>query len=285
MTAASLHVDLDGAWPIDALPASGYFDASQWGPALRFTTSTRLIESFYAGIRDRCAPFTLYGSGDFHHLAALWLRCVAEPFTLVSFDNHPDWDVRPPRWACGGWINRALELPHLSAAHVWGLGNFELHWPNRLFACRAALREGRLTVHPWAERLPARDRGLWPCVTRADWRDAFESFVRSMAGGAVYITVDLDCLAGEEAATNWENGLFTAADVAWAIGRLREQTRIAGGDVCGAWSVPHYARWTQRFAARFDHPKLPAVDPVAAQRKNLAALEQIWPVLTGTSQP
>ena len=282
-SSACLHLDLDSAWPADAVPDCARLDVTQWGPPLRFTTSTRLIESFYDEIKDRCAPFTLFGSGDFHHLAALWLRHVAEPFALVSFDNHPDWDVRPPRWCCGGWINRALELPRLKAAHVWGLGNFELHWPNRLFACRGALRNRRLEVHPWAERLPAKDRSRWPSVTRENWRDGFRQFARALAGETVYVTVDLDCLSSAEAATNWENGLFTAADVAWAIAQLRAIARLAGGDVCGAYSPPRYARWKQRLAARFDHPSLPPVDSGEARRKNLAALRQIWPVLTGAS--
>jgi hypothetical protein len=63
---------------------------------------------------------------------------------------------------------------------------------------------------------------------------------------------------------------------------LRESSQIIGGDVCGAYSPPSYARFKQRFAADFDHPKiqLPAADRIRVI--NFAALEKLWPLLTGT---
>ena len=80
--------------------------------------------SFIARWRTELAPFVLYGSGDFHHLTALWLRRLTQAVVLVSFDNHPDWDVRPPRWCCGGWVNRALELPQREEGERVGLREF-----------------------------------------------------------------------------------------------------------------------------------------------------------------
>ncbi len=52
-------------------------------------------------------------------------------------------------------------------------------------------------------------------MTRQNWRERFGHFVDGLKGERVYVTVDLDCLRAEEAITNWENGLFTAEDVAW----------------------------------------------------------------------
>src|SRR5207302_2541260 len=168
-----------------------------------------------------------------------WMRRIREPFTLVSFDNHPDWDVRPPRWACGGWINRALELPALRRAVVWGCGNFEFDWPHRMFANHAAQREGRLRVWPWEERLRPKARARRPGMTRENWRDKFDAFAAALAGERVYVTIDLDCLRAGESVTNWEQGLFSAEDIAHALGRLRARVgELAGGDVCGAWSRP-----------------------------------------------
>ena len=62
------------------------------------------------------------------------------------------------------------------------------------------------------------------------------------------MTVDMDCLREEDAATDWEPGLFSAEEVAWAIGRLRQHATMIFGDVCGATSPPTYARAFQRFA-------------------------------------
>ena len=280
MTNRVLHLNLDDAWPNESigLPRA---DARSWGPRLRFSVPPRLIEQFYREReKDLAAPFLLYGSGDFHHMTALRLRSVVEPIVLVSFDNHPDWDVRPPQWACGGWVNRALELPSVRLVSVWGCGNFECWWPHQIFGNRRAERAGILEVHPWADDRPLKDRQRKGAILRENWRERFKEFAKRLIGENVYVTIDLDCLRIEQAVTNWESGRFTVADLEWALGKLRESSRIIGGDICGAYSSPRYARFKQRFAAEFDHPKiqLPAVDQI--YRTNSNALAALWPALT-----
>jgi arginase family enzyme len=277
----ALHLNLDDAWrggPLD-LPV---IDARTWGPRLRFSAPARLVAEFYGEHETNLAsPFLLYGSGDFHYLTALRLRRIAGPFVLVSFDNHPDWDVRPPKWGCGGWVNRALELSYVRRTSVWGCGNFECWWPHQIFGNRRAEREGILEVHPWADGRSAKDRQRRGAILRDNWRQHFEQFVKVIGGENVYCTIDLDCLHAGEAVTNWEAGRFAIADLEWALGKLRESTQIVGGDICGAYSPPSYVRFKQRFAAEFDHPKiqLPAADRI--HEINLAALERLWPLLSG----
>ncbi len=127
-------------------------------------------------------------------------------------------------------------------------------------------------------------RARWPVIARGDWREKFRAFAAKLGGRKVYVTMDTDCLRSEEAVTNWEQGLFTADDVAAALGDLRTSgAQIIGGDICGAWSQPEYARWKQKFAANFDRPKLPPIDPVNAREVNERSLAVLWPALTGTS--
>jgi arginase family enzyme len=277
----ALHLNLDDAWrnePV-GLPVC---DARSWAPRLRFSAPPRLIEAFYREHEaDLAAPFLLYGSGDFHHLTALRLRRIAEPVVLVSFDNHPDWDVRPPKWACGAWVNRALELSHVRRASVWGCGNFECWWPHQIFGNRRAERSGILEVHPWADDRPLKDRQRKGAILRENWRERFEEFLERGAGENIYVTIDLDCLRIEEAVTNWESGRFTVCDLEWALRRLAESARIMGGDICGAYSPPVYARWKQRFAAEFDRPKLEPPNLEQARTINVASLEKLWPLLAG----
>ena len=257
-------------------------DARWWGPRLRFSAPARLIEEFHREYEARVARFIVYGSGDFHHLTALWVRQLRDPFVLVSFDNHPDWDLRPPRWTCGGWINRALELPNVTKVSVWGCGNFECWWPRQFFGNRRAERQGRLDVHPWADGRSASDQDRRGAILRSNWREHFARFASELNGSEVYVTIDLDCLRAEEAVTNWESGRFTVGDVSWALAQLRSaNARIVAGDICGAFSPPVYARAKQRFAARMDHPKLPPVDLKSAQQINVSALRALWPALTG----
>jgi hypothetical protein len=278
LIARALHLNLDDAWRDQPLGLP-IVDACEQGPQLRFSAPPRLIDKFYREFESRLAPFLLYGSGDFHHLSALWIRRVAQPLIVVSFDNHPDWDIRPPKWCCGGWINRALELPHVRRISIWGCGNFECWWPRQLFGNRRAERAGRLEVHPWADQRPMKDRQRRGAILRENWREHFEGFVRNLDGANVYVTIDLDCLAAGEAVTNWESGRFTVVDLEWGLTKLRESCRIVAGDICGAFSRPVYARWKQRFASEMDHPKLARPNVQEIQRINLAALERIWPLM------
>lgn len=277
--ANTLHIDLDGAWPRAAIGGS-YHDARAWGPRLRYSTSAEELESFAAETPGGGRTFTLFGSGDFHHLAALWIRRVEEKVTVISFDNHPDWDTRPPRWGCGTWLNRALEFPHVEAAAIWGCGNFELNWPGHLFTDRGALATGRLRVWPWTERLAASGQRRFPGITPLDWRAQFQAFAAQLAGRRLYVTVDLDCLDAAESATNWEPGLFAAADIAWALRELRAHGEIIGGDLCGAASPARYARWGQRLLAKWDHPRQTEPDSKESAARNGRALATIWPALT-----
>ena len=278
MPAPALHLNLDDAWdlPASMLPT---IDAREWGPRLRFSAPAREMEEFYRTRAGELPAFLVYGSGDFHHLSALWVRKVARLTTVVSFDNHPDWDIRPPRWACGGWVNRALDLPLIERVNVWGCGNFECWWPGRLFGNQRAERSGRLAVHPWADERSAREQRRRGAIFRHDWQEKFDRFVEGLGPKPVYVTIDLDCLREEEAATNWENGRFTLADLEWALDRLGRGQRIVGGDICGAWSPARYARRKQRFVSELDHPKLPPLDPEVVRQTNQAALERLLPAL------
>ena len=275
---SSVHLNLDDAWP--HLDGFETIDLREWGPKLRYHGRRAEVDQFYSAIREKLTPFVLYGSGDFHYLAGVLLRRVTEPVTVISFDNHPDWDVRPPYWSCGGWVNRALELPNVQRVAVWGCGNFELQFPSRLFANRKALRSGRLEVHAWAERQPPAVCKRFDCMTLENWKERFERFAQALADENVYVTVDLDCLREEESVTNWENGLFRAEDVAWALSRLHARGRVIGGDVCGAYSLPRYARRFQHFAGNWDHPKTAVVDAERAATVTSAALRRIWPALS-----
>jgi arginase family enzyme len=254
-------------------------DVRRWGPQLRFAAPHKLIETFAREVGPHLPPFLLFGSGDFHHLSALWIRHLREPVVVVSFDNHPDWDVRPPRWSCGGWINRALELPHVEKVSIWGCGNFECWWPAQLFGNRRAERQGRLDVHAWGDDQPRRRQERRGAIFYASWRGEFERFVAELGTRNVYVTIDMDCLRDEESITNWENGKFTADDVVWALQKLRTGARAVAGDVCGAYSRPSYARRTQAFMAEWDHPKLGARELSEARRFNGAALAKLWPAL------
>jgi arginase family enzyme len=255
-------------------------DARQIGKSLRFITSKKIIEKFENEFGRFFRPFTLSGSGDFHHLSAIYVRQFKEPLAIVSFDNHPDWDIRPPHWSCGAWVNRALENELIQQIAVWGCGSFECRWPWRLLGNHRACRSGRLVVRPWRHEQTDYPEWLQP-ISRAEWQESFKRFAAALPS-RVYVTVDLDCLVSTDAVTNWESGQFSTNDVVWAIQCLREHSTLMGGDLCGVYSPQEYGSGFQRLAGRFDHPPQPHIPSNEIQRINERAIGQIWPVLIGT---
>jgi len=278
-----MRLNLDDAW-FGEIHELAELEAKKWGPHLRFSAPLTVVEEFFSAHDAGLPSFLVYGSGDFHHLTALWIRRTTAPIVVVSFDNHPDWDIRPPKWCCGSWVNRALELPHVQKVSVWGCGNFECWWPGQVFGNRRAERAGRLEVRVWADDRPVKDQQRRGALFRETWRAEFERFVDGLAGGDVYVTIDLDCLRAGEAVTNWENGKFRLDDVVWALGCLQRRARIVAGDICGAFSEQKYARAKQRFVARLDHPKLPRPDKREAIGINTATVEKLWTALTDGNQ-
>src|SRR5438270_13782206 len=78
--AESVHLNLDGAWEegILGIPVR---DLRSWGPRLRYHGTRAGVEEFYREVAPHLAPFVLYGSGDYHYLAAVLLRRVPSPLT------------------------------------------------------------------------------------------------------------------------------------------------------------------------------------------------------------
>jgi hypothetical protein len=278
LKSSGLYLNLDDAWDNGVLGLQEH-DLRNWGPRLRYCAPRSIVESFYREIEDILTPFVLHGSGDFHYLTTLFLRKMTMPVTIVSFDNHPDWDRRPPHWSCGGWTVRALAGGAVEQVNIWGCGNFELRFPHCIFADFSSLRSGRLVPYAWAERQTSGVCRRFNCITRMNWKEKFSEFADAMNERDIYITVDMDCLRTEDAVTNWENGLFSSEDLAWALTLLHDKTNVVGGDVCGAYSLPVYDRLTQRIAGRWDHPKINVPDETSIRKINLTSLGHIWPAL------
>jgi arginase family enzyme len=275
-----IYFQVDDAWPAN-VGGLETVDVRDEAKALRFIGSPKKIDAFAKKYAERMRPFTLFGSGDFHHLSALWLRQFRDSFLLLSFDNHPDWVTSGPKWSCGGWINRALEDRHLRGVSIWGCGNDECDPSERGRGNRAAAEGGKLAVHPW--RKPKIDYPHWLLPTTPEtWRAELTEWTSRHAGEILYVTIDLDCLTASDAVTNWESGRFTVDDLVWALGLLHEKMKIIGGDLCGAWSTPAFASPFQRFASWWDHPKK-KVDVTRRTAVNEAALARIWPALVGRS--
>jgi hypothetical protein len=277
-------LDIDGALVhqpcLAGLIAAGEaerVDARDLEQRLRIVASRRAFRTLGERLGEGGAgdePEVLFfGSGDFHHLTALFVALHAEPLAIVHFDNHPDW-VRYPTINCGSWVNLALRSRHVAKVVTIGPCSSDLQHPEWKCANLPAMREGRLAVYPW-RGIPTR---LWgapvstPSTTTSDglltwrnladesWSEFLGELATSLPAPALWITIDKDVLRPDEAITNWDQGEMVLDQVIAALRRLASSFRIVGVDVCGDYSKPRLKDPLRAFLSWSDHPDLPPHD-------------------------
>ncbi|MGH8117609.1 MAG: hypothetical protein ACREPJ_09945, partial [Rhodanobacteraceae bacterium] len=252
-------------------------DLRDIGPALRLWS--RRTNSDAARARIGAAPdpqpsITFLGSGDFHHLAALLIERVAEPFSVLHFDNHPDWVRLAPRWHCGSWVNRVLALPQVQRVVTVGVCSDDLVNPGRKGGNLPALDAGRLALFPWQHE-PSRVRRRiadgpghawrdgcihWRNLGEVPTDDAARMVLDAIPGEAVWITIDKDVLPEQEALTNWDQGQMPLTALVAMLRAVGEHKRVLGADICGEYSPARHRNWLKRIEAHMDQPARDATD-------------------------
>lgn len=263
-------------------------DARDLAPRLRIVASARAARSLTARLRPIIAgrrPLIFYGSGDFHHLTALFLALQPQPLTVLHFDNHPDWTAFPPSLNCGGWVSRALARPGVEQVITIGPTSDDLHHPELKWANLRALREGRHEVYPWRPRespfwgrrlmaAACRSKGWtlrWDGLAGSDLAAFAEALATRLAGHPLWITLDKDVLCPGEAVTNWDQGGMTLDAVLTILDRVTRVSPVLGADVCGDASPPRFAdpfRWLLSATDRAAKPPPTAAELALNDRVN-----------------
>jgi len=263
--------------PIAQLLDSGRayrLDLLDLGPKLRLWSSERTWRRFCERLRQRprhSGPqpeIFFVGSGDYHHLTPAFLTDLAEPVSLIHFDNHPDWVRFAPRRHCGSWVNQALKLPNIQRIVTLGPCSDDLQNPQLKGGNLRALRRGVLQLFPW-QHAPSRIWGLigdgaghrqqenllhWHNLAGLDWSAFLLQLIASLPTPAVWISIDKDVLAREDAATNWDQGAMRLSHLLQAIRMLAADKRILGIDICGDYARPGFSNALKRWEARSDQP-------------------------------
>jgi hypothetical protein len=287
-------------------------DARAWGPRIRLACSFRAFGRFRrwlgetalspgrleagGGPAEPIAPasvpggeglhraadgalVTLYGSGDFHHVTLALLERLDEPFNLLVLDKHPDWMRAIPFLHCGTWLSHALGLPNLRRVFHCG-GELDFDNGYRFLAPWHELSSGRIVVFPARRRFA---RGRWRTIRtepllRVDralgetLSTLLDPYRPELAACPLYVTIDKDVLAAEDASVNWDSGLLRLADVLTILQAFLDASggRLAGADLLGDWSPVVLGNRLARLCHRLDHPG-PEHDPADAAARNADA--------------
>ena len=229
MNILDLDHSLTGQAPIARRLASGHatrLDLLDLGPKLRLWSTEKTWKRFTERLAARPRPtdarpeILFVGSGDYHHLTPAFLADLKEPISLIHFDNHPDWVRFAPKRHCGSWVNRALKMPAVKRIVTLGPCSDDLHNPQLRGGNLGALKRGQLQLFPW-QHPPSKVWGRvgdgaghqqqenylhWRNLAELDWAAFLEQMIASLPTEAIWITLDKDVLASEDAATNWDQG-------------------------------------------------------------------------------
>ena len=249
-------------------------DLLELGPQLRLWSTERNYQRFTQRLQQRPKRTTqrpevfFVGSGDYHHLTPALLSNLPEPITLIHFDNHPDWVRFAPRRHCGSWINRALKMPNIKRIVTLGPCSDDLQNPQLKGGNLGALRRGDLQLFPW-QHAPTKVWGRigdgagheqrenhlhWRNLADQDWPSFLDNLIQSLPTEAIWITVDKDVLASEDAATNWDQGGMRLTHLLQAIRVLATSKRVLGIDICGEFAKAPHHNLLKRWEAKSDQP-------------------------------
>ncbi|MFA5146910.1 MAG: arginase family protein [Candidatus Omnitrophota bacterium] len=220
------------------------------------------------------AAINLLGSGDFHHVSRLLIERIDGPLCVIGFDMHPDWDILPPRLACGSWVNGALENRNVLKFLLIGASSDDLSAPWIESGNIGAFRDGRLEIYPYShapsyvffrdvpenlsvivEKMLFFRRIWWTELAGKNMTDFFRGVLERLPSRKVYVTIDKDCLKREYAFTNWEAGRSTLEEVLSILRLIKEKTDIVGADITGDYSPVRVKGVLKKMASYIDHPK------------------------------
>lgn len=231
------------------------------------------------------------GSGDFHHVSALLIARASEmtgrQLTVLHVDNHPDW-VRFKRGVhCGSWVGRAARLPGVQKVITMGVCSNDVRQPWRKGADLALITDGAVELYTWNAPRGAPgfkvSRIERPTMTALGKQGFLDHLLTRISTEEVYITIDKDALASEDAVTNWDQGEMRLDHLAQLIEGITAHHKLVGADVVGDWSPNVYggslmARVLKRLEAFVDQPPAPANVQLAAdlnEKINLALMAAV----------
>jgi len=265
--------------------------------------SSRAIRREISSIIPKTSNYpTFLGSGDFHHISEVLTSRIEEPFCLIVFDFHPDWEMVAPRFSCGSWVNQALKNKNILKCVIIGASSDDLSFPALQTANFSALAGNRLEVYPYRHKLSRvflrnlpQNKSIsvknkiifkeiaWHEIEREDLTKFVLELAKSLPVKKAYLSIDKDCLKKEFALTNWEQGLFDRQQLLSMLRVLRSQLDIIGLDICGDYSPVFIKNKVKALISKIDHPgdftaANLSQDSVTAlnQETNLALLGEIF---------
>jgi len=250
-------------------------DFKNLGPSARFWMNKKIKNEIEERIRGSTKDsITFLGSGDFHHISSILINQFYEPFSVIIFDFHPDWETLPPRLACGSWVNQILTNKNIEKCILIGVSSDDISswWVQS--GNLGSLKDNRLEIYPYRhkpslaffKRIPENisfrfqkhllfNNIYWNELKGKNLKDFFLSLLKRIPTKAVYLSIDKDCLKRAYALTNWEEGYLSLDELLLILKLIKENLDIVGVDIVGDYSKICIKNKFKRIFSYFDHPK------------------------------
>jgi Arginase family len=220
-----------------------------WCSAGQFTAACKAMQL------PNINQFSLLGSGDYHHLTLALLAQHQAPFTLVLFDNHPDWMRPPHQYHCGTWVYAAARIPQVARIVIVGLENGDLQGNHFKAGDVESYLKQQIILLPYLPVVASVDQDSVKLESslKQNLQMGIQEILDAIITKNVYVSVDKDCLRAEDAITNWEQGTLPLEAVTASIDAIRRTHDIIGADTVGDYSPPTFVsplKWIGSFLDR-----------------------------------
>lgn len=250
-------------------------DLKDLGPRARIWLDQKTkkeIEKRIQGSAKNSVTFS--GSGDFHQVSHILMNQFDEPFSVILFDFHPDWDILPPRLGCGSWVSESLKNKNILKFILIGVSSKDLSSPWIQTGNLYSLKGDRVEIYPYShrpsiaffKRIPENssikikkvlflNRIYWNQLQGRNLTELFLLILKRFPTPKVYLSIDKDCLSNEHALTNWEEGGLSLGELCLMLKLIKENLDIIGVDIVGDYSEISVRGKLKKIISYLDHPE------------------------------
>ena len=253
-------------------------DLTDLGPRCRLYSNEKTAKEISARIDPISGnSITFLGSGDFHHVTSLLLDAFNEEISVISFDDHPDWDILPPRIGCGSWVTRVLRRDNIKKVILVGASSGDISPTLFRMGNYGSLKDDRLEIYPYQnkptkvffKKIPENisadvKRGIffdeihWQELKNKNMAELFLHILHRIPTRKVYVTIDKDCLKSPYSLTNWAQGHLELAELLLLLKFIKENTEVVGLDITGDYSPVKTEGFIRMAITAINHPRYPS---------------------------
>ena len=217
---------------------------------------------------------TFFGSGDFHHVTGLILDKIGDDISVISFDDHPDWDIFPPRIGCGSWVTRVLKKGNVKKVVLLGASSGDISPSLLRMGNYDSLKNDRLEIYPYQhkptrvffKRVPANisaevksglffDEIRWQELKNKNISEFLIQILHRLPTDKTYVTIDKDCLRAQYSLTNWAEGRLELEELLFMVKFINENTEVVGLDITGDYSPVKAEGLIRTAITAINHPR------------------------------